>query len=99
MKFEELQEKIIKWGKDRDLLKQENAPKQFMKFIEESGELARGILKDDKELITDSIGDVLVTLIILSEQLGYDMTACLGASYLEIKDRKGETVNGTFIKQ
>lgn len=99
MKFEELQEKIIEWGKDRDLLKQENAPKQFMKFIEESGELARGILKDDKELIADSIGDVLVTLIILSEQLGYDMTACLGAAYYEIKDRKGETVNGTFIKE
>ena len=54
MKFEELQEKIIEWGKDRDLLKQENAPKQFMKFIEESGELARGILKDDKELIAVS---------------------------------------------
>lgn len=33
--FEKLSKKIIKWAKDRDLLHRKNAPKQFLKFIEE----------------------------------------------------------------
>lgn len=35
MKFEDLQNKVLKWADDKDLLHSENADKQFMKFIEE----------------------------------------------------------------
>lgn len=35
MKFEELQEKVLEWADSHDLLHEENAEKQFMKFIEE----------------------------------------------------------------
>ena len=31
--------KILEWAAERDLLKHENAPKQFMKLVEEIGEL------------------------------------------------------------
>lgn len=35
MTFEELKEKVLEWADDKDLLHEENADKQFMKFIEE----------------------------------------------------------------
>lgn len=34
-KFEELQEKVLEWADSHDLLHEENADKQFLKFIEE----------------------------------------------------------------
>lgn len=36
MEFEELQEKVLGWADSHDLLHEENADKQFMKFIEEA---------------------------------------------------------------
>lgn len=35
MNFKDLKDKVLKWADDKDLLYSENAPKQFMKFIEE----------------------------------------------------------------
>lgn len=35
MEFKELQEKVLDWADSHDLLHEENANKQFMKFIEE----------------------------------------------------------------
>lgn len=98
MNFKELSESVIKWANDKDLLRPENHKSQYLKFIEESGELAQGILKNNEDLIEDSLGDVLVTLIILAEQLDHDLVECLETAYNEIKDRQGRTVDGTFIK-
>ena len=39
MTFEQLQEKVLSWADDKDLLHSENADRQFMKFIEEVFEL------------------------------------------------------------
>jgi len=41
---------------------------------------------------------VLVTIIILSYQLGLSPEECLQSAYDEIKARTGKTVNGVFIK-
>ncbi len=71
----------------------------MIKVVEEVGELAAALLKNNESGIVDSIGDSFVTLIILSAQLGLDPTQCLNAAYKEIADRKGKTVNGTFIKE
>lgn len=35
MNFEELKTNVEEWAKDKDLLHEENAEKQFMKFVEE----------------------------------------------------------------
>lgn len=72
---------------------------QFVKLIEEIGELANGINKQNNALIEDSIGDSLVVLIILCQQLGFDLKECLAVAYNEIKDRKGKVINGTFVKE
>lgn len=44
------------------------------------------------------MGDILVTLIILSKQLDLNPEECLQVAYEKIKNRKGKTINGTFIK-
>jgi hypothetical protein len=46
----------------------------------------------------DAIGDIQVVLIILSKQLDIDYNGALEVAYYQIKDRKGKTENGVFIK-
>jgi hypothetical protein len=55
--------------------------------------------KNDIVNIIDAIGDVQVVLIILAAQYDLDVDDCLNTAYLQIKDRKGKTVNGIFIKE
>lgn len=45
------------------------------------------------------MGDIFVTLIILCKQLGIDPVDCLSIAYEKIKDRKGKTIGGKFIKE
>lgn len=45
------------------------------------------------------MGDIFVTLIILCDQLNLDPINCLARAYEKIKDRRGKTINGIFIKE
>ena len=99
MNFEELQELVIDWAYERNIIDVKKTPKQFMKVTEELGELAEGINKDNQGQIKDSLGDILVTLIILSKDLDVDLLDCLKGAYGVIKDRTGKTVNGVFVKE
>ena len=90
---------VLHWANERGLLKPENHLKQMGKMVSEVGELCDAIIKDDKNGQIDGIGDVLVTLIILANQLGYDVEDWWRVADNEIKNRKGETINGTFIKE
>ena len=94
-----MKENIINWAKERNLLTKDNQNKQFLKLIEEIGELASAMSKNDIIKIIDSIGDIQVVLIILAKQYDLDVDHCLEAAWHEIKDRKGKTVNGIFIKE
>lgn len=149
LQLTELQPLIIEWAKNRNLVFPENSPKQRLKLIEECGELAQAILKNDVQLQKDAVGDIFVVLVILAEQTGeqlifkgftqafekcenadciYDilsnafcesyncifdsidwlqevcvnlklnLTECANIAWNEIKNRTGQTVNGTFIK-
>lgn len=93
-----VQEKVIEWAKERQLVKLGNAPKQIIKLSEEVGELSSAFLKNDFAETKDAIGDIQIVLMILSEQLGIDYNKCLEDAYNVIKNRKGKTINGTFIK-
>jgi len=93
-----MKDKIIEWAKERGLINEDNAPKQFIKLTEEVGELASALLKKDPYETIDAIGDINIVLIILCEQLGLDYDECLESAYNEIKDRKGKLVDGSFIK-
>lgn len=93
-----VQESVINWAKERNLIKLGNAPKQLIKLSEEVGELGSAFLKNEYTEIKDAIGDIQIVLMILSEQLGIDYNQCLNDAYNVIKDRKGKTINGTFVK-
>ena len=93
-----VQSNVIEWAKERNLIKLGNAPKQLIKLSEEVGELGSAFLKNDYTEIKDAIGDIQIVLIILAEQLGIDYNQCLKYAYDVIKDRKGKTINGTFVK-
>lgn len=69
-KLKDLIEKVEIWAEERNLIKHENAGRQYLKFLEETGELARAILKNDVPEIIDGFGDSFVTIIILAKQLG-----------------------------
>jgi NTP pyrophosphatase (non-canonical NTP hydrolase) len=98
MRFDSLIENVTQWASDRDILKKENAPKQLLKVLEEVGETAGALLKSNDAEIKDGIGDSFVTLIILAKQLGLDPADCLEAAWNEIKDRRGKTIDGVFVK-
>lgn len=149
----ETYDKVGEWFADKDL---NDYWKQYLKLIEELGETASAILKQDRLKFKDGIGDCGVVLIGLmrilnkannlkkyhhseiddrancffevikkaligspQEAFKYldgiltntpanqssktisntNVNACIEIAYNEIKDRKGKTVNGTFIKE
>jgi NTP pyrophosphatase (non-canonical NTP hydrolase) len=140
--FAELQGLVIDWAKERNINSIES---QYLKIIEEVGELAKAINSKNYTEIIDAFGDVAVTLVVankivekkkialptqrtkkatnlyikgilfgisiadfheayaelysLAKHLGYDLNDCLWAAYNVIKDRKGKTVDGNFIKE
>lgn len=96
--FEKLQQNVLDWADQRDLLKRENAFKQYSKFQEEATELWDAMSIENDEEIEDGLGDTVVTLIILADQLGYNLVECLETAYNVIAKRTGKTVNGIFIK-
>ena len=107
MNFEDLQKLTLEWAKDKDLLHEANAEKQFMKFIEEVFEFKTEF--DDKQRFAPDcidinnlkleMGDIFVTLIILCEQIGIDPEECLSMAYDKISKRTGRTINGVFVKE
>lgn len=94
---------IIQWGREKGL---DDPKAQLNKVIEEVGEIAHEITRNHYDLealeqpdeLYDAIGDSFVTLIILADILNMDPVACMELAYDAIKDRKGETSNGTFVK-
>lgn len=141
--LENYQALIVKWAKDKNITTEDCAPKQRLKLIEEVGETASAILKENREEILDGIGDIFIVLTILAEQfdekfelnflktdfsentldellsmiiyyeynvgfeifielckrLDLDIVECVSSAWGEIKDRKGKTTNGVFIKE
>ncbi|HDR1056965.1 TPA: MazG-like family protein [Pasteurella multocida] len=71
--IKELIDKIEQWAEDRNLTKGSTPQKQFLKLMEEFGELCSGVAKNKPEVIKDSIGDCFVALIILTQQLKVDI--------------------------
>ena len=90
---------VRSWASDRGLTKNGNQSRQMLKLFEEGGELAAAIARNNKREAVDAIGDMVVVLTILSEQIDVPIEECMDAAWREIKDRKGKTTNGIFIKE
>lgn len=96
--MDELINKVKAWAVDRNL-HTANPRDQFLKVIEEVGEVAAALARGDEKEVEDGIGDTFVTLIIFAMQQGLDATKCLQVAYDEIKDRRGRMVDGIFVKE
>lgn len=90
---------IRDWAEQRNLITGSDYKSQFLKLIEEVGELANALAKNDLNETKDAIGDIIVVLTILAEQRNVFIEDCIEAAYGEIKDRKGRMVNGVFVKE
>ena len=92
-------DKIRRWGKDRNFYGEGGATvqSQFVKLAEEMGELAGNIARG-KDCI-DDLGDMVVVLTHIAKLQGKTIEECIEHSYNDIKDRKGQFREGSFIKE
>jgi NTP pyrophosphatase (non-canonical NTP hydrolase) len=93
------EKEIVEWARERGILDQSDAKTQCLKFVSEAGELADNVAKGRHSEAKDDIGDIIVTLVVLSHFLDLDIVECIEAAYQEIAKRKGKIVNGTFVKE
>jgi NTP pyrophosphatase (non-canonical NTP hydrolase) len=96
--FEQSQEAVIAWAKDKGILDSSTPKDQYIKFIEEAGELAAAIARGDEAEAKDAIGDVLVTVILQAELMDIDPIAELSKVVDIITKRTGKMVDGVFVK-
>ena len=100
MKFEEYEELVVKWGHDKGILPTQEPYKQLLKTMSELGEVTDCEIKGQHDMrLWLELGDVLVTLVLYAKNRNVTLSECLGLAYLKIRDRKGETKNGVFIKE
>ena len=89
---------IREWADERGLYDKGDPKTQYIKLMEETGEIGRAILKNDTDEIIDGIGDAVVVLTNLAELVGVPIEECIQEAYDVISKRKGKMVNGTFVK-
>ena len=90
---------IRDWAQERGIYEKGDPKTQYIKLQEEAGELAKAILKNDEEEFVDAIGDCVVVLTNLAALKGYTIEYCINSAYEVIAKRKGEMIDGTFVKQ
>ena len=91
-------DKIRSWGYRKGIIQNSNKEKQFIKLMEEVGELSSAIQKNNDAELKDAIGDIIVVLTLLAEMEVYQVESCIESAYKEIKDRTGSIENGVFVK-
>ena len=88
---------ITQWHHDRNLINGSTDKDQYMKLIQETGQLSDNICKGKD--IRDDIGDMMVVLINIAERNNLTLDECLEVAYNDIKDRKGTMIDGVFVKE
>ena len=94
LNYEEL---IGQWHKDRNLINGSTDKDQYMKLIQEAGELSDSLCKGKD--IRDDVGDIMVVLINIMVRNNLTIEECLSVAYADIKDRRGKMIDGIFIKE
>ena len=97
MDLNRLEQMVILWHRDRNLIEGSTDAAQHTKLVEEVKELETNILLSQP--VIDDIGDCMVVLINIAERNGLSLFDCLSHAYEDIKDRKGKMVDGVFVKE
>jgi NTP pyrophosphatase (non-canonical NTP hydrolase) len=91
--------KLIRaWAKERGIYDKGDSKTQYVKLMEEAGELAKALLTKNRNETIDAIGDMVVVLTNLAHLEGLKLEDCVVSAYTEIANRKGSMQNGTFVK-
>ena len=90
---------IRSWAMVRGIYDKGNSHTQYVKLMEEAGELAKALLKKNKVEVIDAIGDMVVVLTNLAKLEKLDIEDCIENAYATISKRTGKMVNGTFVKE
>jgi len=91
-------ELIREWAKDKGIYDKGNSKTQYLKLMEEAGELAEALLKEEKAELQDAIGDMVVVLTSIAKFENLNIEDCIQSAYNVIAKRTGKMVNGTFVK-
>ena len=89
---------IRSWAQERGIYDKGNSHTQYVKLMEEAGELAAALLNKDAYEVKDAMGDMVVVLTNLAALEGMQIENCIDAAYNEIANRTGVMHNGTFVK-
>lgn len=95
---------IRDWAEEKGIYLKGDLKTQSLKLLEETGELAKSVLNNDKQEIIDAIGDCVVVLTsiakLASQHFKEEITIeqCTNIAYHVISKRAGKMENGTFIK-
>jgi NTP pyrophosphatase (non-canonical NTP hydrolase) len=89
---------IRDWAEERGIFKKGDTKTQYVKLMEEAGELGKAILNEDQPEVIDAIGDMVVVLTNLAHLSGLKIERCIDSAYEVISKRTGKMVNGTFVK-
>jgi len=114
MIYEDLQQLVVEWGKEKGIIGSATPLQQWQKIKEEVEELGFALFAKQQGLIfyndvkmrnkgtdneiKDAIGDVLVTVILTAKLAGVNPVEALESAYNTIKERKGKMINGKFVK-
>lgn len=91
---------VVRWGEARGIISNSTAAAQVKKTQEELDELKAAIETNDMIGIIDGIGDVMVTLTMISAIIDVPLLECYNQAYEEIKNRKGYlNKDGIFVKE
>ena len=90
---------IRDWAEVRGIYEKGDVKTQTLKLVEEAGELSKAVLNQNQEEIIDAIGDCVVVLTNLAHLADTSIEQCMELAYNVISERKGEMINGTFVKE
>ena len=97
MELSTLVAKIEQWHYDRSLIDGASDKDQVCKLIQEVGELSDNVCKQRD--VADDIGDCMVVLINIAVRNNLTLEHCLEVAYNDIKNRKGQMIDGIFVKE
>jgi len=98
--YAEIEMKVIHWSEARKIIPNSTPFAQSIKAVEEINELVDALRDGNKIEAIDAVGDTVVCLINVCALLDVNLTDCLEAAYLQIKDRRGYMNDeGIFVKE
>lgn len=98
MDYNQLEALVIEWAENKGILEKATTAAQANKTMEECQELIDAIQDDNRDEISDALGDILVTIIIQAKMQNMSLIECLEGAYNVIAKRTGKMVNGQFVK-